>query len=115
MLVENNQKSQNSTSLVVRSLSEEKRREEENFRDVLILLCNLLEREEKTILMIIDCLYEIGSVNLINKKVSSRPLNGLLKSIRKFPKPVFRIIALRWVKKKSPLAITNWLFRKVKF
>jgi hypothetical protein len=112
MLIKNDKNPQAST---IQLSSQESKLEEESFRDIFILLCNLLEREEKTILMIIDCLYEIGSVNLINKKVRSRQLNSLLKLIRRAPKPIFRIIALRLVKKKSPAAITNWLFKKVKF
>jgi hypothetical protein len=115
MLFRNKQKSKNSTAIVAQPVSQEKKREQENFQDVLILLRNLIEREEKTISMIIDSLYEIGSASLIDKKINSKALNGLLKSIRMFPKPVFKIIALRWVKQKSPLIITNWLFRKVKF
>ena len=114
MLTKNNRDTKSSTVLI-KPLSEEKRRQEESYRDVLLLLENLLEREEKTVLMIIDCLYDVGSVNLVNKKVPSRPFNNLLKSILKYPKPVFRIIALIWVKKKSPLLITNFLYEKVKF
>jgi len=112
MLVKNNQ--DRKTSIIVQPLTQEKQRDEENFRDILLLLQNLLEREEKTVLMIIDSLYEIGSVHLINKKIASKPLNDLLKAIRRWPKPVFKIIALRWVKKNSPLAITKWLYAKVK-
>ena len=116
MLVRNNkQKTQKSSSLAAQPVSQEKRREQESFQDILLLLRNLMEREEKTILMIIDSLYEIGSTSLIDKKINSKGLNSLLKSIRMLPKPVFKIIAIRWVKRKSPLIITNWLYRKVKF
>lgn len=114
MLAEN-KKETGSSTIIVKPLTEEKRQQEERFRDILLLLENLLEREDKTVMMILDCLYDIGSVNLINKKIASRPLNDLIKSIAKFPKPLFKILALRWVKKNSPLAITKWLYGKVKF
>jgi len=112
MLVKNNDNRK--TSITIEPLTKEKQQEEEAFRDILLLLQNLLEREEKTVLMVIDCLYEIGSVHLINKKIASKPVNDLLKAIRRFPKPAFKVIALYLVKKKAPLAITQWLYAKVK-
>ncbi len=114
MLVENTKDTQPST-IVSKTLTEEKRQQEERFRDILLLLQNLFEREDKTVLMVIDCLYDLGLVNFINKKISSRPINELFKSILKLPKPLFKIIALRWVKKNAPLAITKWLYDKVRF
>ena len=95
-------------------LAEEKM-EEERLRDILLLLENLFQREETTVKMVLDCLYDIGSKNLINKKVRSRPLNKLMKSIAGMSKPVFRIVALRWFQSNCPQLIVNWLRSKVSF
>lgn len=88
---------------------------QERMRDVLLLLQNLTEREESTIKLILDCLYDVGAVNLINNKVTFQPLNKFLKSIATKPKPIFRFLAFIWFKKNCPLLITNWLFSRVSF
>lgn len=93
----------------------EKQIEQERLRDVRLLLEHLVEREAATVTMILDCLYDVGSVNLINKKFPARPLNPLMKYIARLSKPAFKIVALRWFKKNCPQLLTNWLHRKVKF
>jgi chromosome condensin MukBEF complex kleisin-like MukF subunit len=95
-------------------LAEEKM-EEQRLRDILLLLENLFQREETTIKMVLDCLYDIGSKNLINKKIRSRPLNKFMKSIAGMSKPIFRIVALRWFQSKCPQLIADWLRSKVSF
>jgi hypothetical protein len=92
----------------------EERQEEERMRDVLLLLSNLFQREEVTIKLILDCLYDVGSVNLINQKFRFRLLNRLMKSIARMSKPVFRIFAVRWFHKNCPQLITDWLHSQVK-
>ena len=94
---------------------EEERMKQQRMRDVLLLIENLVEREEMTVKMILDCLYDVGSVNLINKKFQLKLLNGLMKWIAGKSKPMFRIVALRWFKKNCPELIANWLLSKVKF
>ncbi|AUT02373.1 hypothetical protein CLI64_19350 [Nostoc sp. CENA543] len=88
---------------------------EERIHDVLLLLENLSYREETTVKLILDCLYDVGATNLINQKVRSRSMNRLLKMMAKFSKPVFRMIAWQWFKKNCPQLITNWLYEQVKF
>jgi hypothetical protein len=100
---------------VVHELPEEKRLEQERLHDIHLLLKSLFEREEVTINLIINNLYDIGSVNLINKKITNQPLNWLMKWIARLAKPAFRIFALRQFKKKVPSLLTNWLHTKVKF
>ena len=95
--------------------SEESRIEAERIQDILILLKSLTAREEATIKLIIDCLYDIGYVNLIDQKVRMRPLNSIAKLIAKTSKPVVKIVAWRWFIKNCPQLIANWLYRKVKF
>ncbi|MBW4564323.1 MAG: hypothetical protein KME32_24915 [Mojavia pulchra JT2-VF2] len=87
----------------------------ERMKDVKLLLLNLANSEEATIKLIIDCLYDIGSVNLINKKLRFRPLNRTMKLIAQMSKPVFRIIAWYWFQKNCPQLIANWLQVQVAF
>ena len=94
---------------------EEERLKQQRIQEVLLLIDSLFQREETTFRIIIDCLYDVGSLNLINKKFHSRHLNFIMKAIARFSKPMFRIYALYWVKKNSPKLITNWLASKVKF
>ncbi|MBN3910513.1 MAG: hypothetical protein HWQ35_29430 [Nostoc sp. NMS1] len=89
--------------------------EAERMRDVLLLLQNLINSEEATVKLILDCLYDVGSVNLINQKLRIKPLNRVMKLIARMSKPVFRTLALNWFKKNCPQLITDWLHSKVTF
>ena len=102
-------------SIEVKKVSEEERKKKERMRDVFLLLQQLVEREEVTLKLIIDCLYDVGSINLVNKKFNNQPLNWFMKAIATMSKPVVRIVALRWVKKNLPTLLTNWLKGKVSF
>lgn len=84
-------------------------------QDVRLLLEHLSRSQETTIKLIIDCLYDVGAVNLINQKIQPRSLNRLSKSVASISKPAFRIIAYQWFKKNCPELITNWLHKKVSF
>ena len=88
---------------------------EERMRDVVLLLKQLVEREEVTLKLVIDCLYDVGSVNLINQKVRHRTLNRGLKAVAIMPKSLFRLVALRWLKKNLPKLLAVWLEGKVSF
>ena len=83
--------------------------------DVLLLLQHLAEREEVTVKIILDCLYDLGSSNIINNNLHSRPLKVILGTISKLSKPAFRVVAYYWFKKNCPELITNWLLDQVKF
>lgn len=89
--------------------------EEERMRDVEVLLESLFLREEVTLRLIIDCLYDVGAVNLVNRRVRSRPLNRLMKMIARWSKPICRPLVLRWSKKNCPRMITTWLHSQVRF
>ena len=89
--------------------------ETERMHDVLLLLENLLKREEATARVILECLYDVGSINLINRKVRFLPMNRLVKWIARLSKPAFRMIAMRWMRRNCPRLITNWLHSQVKF
>lgn len=101
--------------ILVSAITEEERIKQERMKDVLLLLEQLFEREEATVKRILDCLYDVGSINLINKKFQTRPLNRIMKLIAKLTRPAFRIVALYWFKRNCPQLITNWLSIKVRF
>ncbi len=95
-------------------LSEEQMKQQ-RMHDVQILLKDLAIREEVTIKLIFDCLYDVGAVNLVNQKLHQEMLNKVGKSAAKLSKPAVKIVAWRWFKKNSPELITNWLSKKVAF
>ncbi|MBD2569422.1 hypothetical protein [Anabaena lutea] len=103
------------TSNELTKLATEKEREEKLMQDVLLLLENLIDREEITIKLILNCLYDVGATNLINQKIQFRTLNRTLKVISKMSKPAFRMIAWQWFKKNCPNLIANWLRSKIEF
>ena len=84
--------------------------ERERIETVALLLDNLLQREEATARSILDCLYDVGSVRLIEQKVPLKALRWPLKGVARYSKPIFRLWALRWLKKHCPWMITDWLF-----
>lgn len=97
------------------NLAAEAQREAERMQDVRLLLDHLLRQEAVTVKFILDRLYDVGSVNFINQKVRSQPLNQLTKAIAVMSKPAFKLFALRWINKNCSRLITNWLYRKVRF
>ena len=88
-------------------------RQEELMHDVFILLENLINREENTVKLIVDSLYDVGTVNIINQKFKSRTFNKILKRISLVSKPAFKVIIWRWAKKNLPQLIANWCEKKV--
>ncbi len=99
----------------IEKTSVEKSMEEQGMGDILLLLEHLAQRETITVKLILDRLYDVGSVNLINKKFRSRTLNKTMKLITKTSKPVFKVIALRWFQQNCPKLIADWLHEKVSF
>ena len=99
------------TSAVVR----EQQIEDDRMRDVELLLESLFLREEVTLRLIVDCLYDVGSMNLVNRRVRSRPLNRIMKLIARHSKPIFRPFMLRWSRKNCPHMIADWLHSQVRF
>lgn len=99
----------------LRAQNQEKRQEQEKIADILLLLENLFEREEATAKLILDFLYDVGSVNLINSKIPASSFRGILKWIARMAKPIFLVAALYWFKKNCPRLITDWLHSLVKF
>ena len=95
---------------------QEEQKEQERFREMLILLQQLFQREEATAKGIIACLYDIGTINWINKNVPFWLLNSSLKYVMRFPKPVAKILALKlYLQPKCPKLIADWLYSLVEF
>ena len=95
--------------------SEKIQTEQARMANVMLLLEAMFDREDVTMRLILNYLYDIGSVNLINQRVANRPLNRLARCSARFSKPVVKIIVMRWFKRNCPKLITNWLYNKVKF
>ena len=51
----------------------ERQIEDDRMRDVELLLESLFLREEVTLRLVLDCLYDVGAMNLVNRRVQSRP------------------------------------------
>lgn len=102
-------------SLTALKRSGEERMEADRMRDVLLLLESLFDREEITAKIILDCLYDVGSMHLINQKAPCRRLRGVMKFIARMAKPAFRFFALRWFKQTCPKLIADWLHSQVSF
>jgi hypothetical protein len=88
--------------------------EAERMQEVTLLLANLLEREQITLKAIIGCLYDVGTVNLVNQRIRFRVLRPLARPVLRVSKPILTVLGYRWVSKKCPPIITRWLYRKVK-
>ncbi|TFI52591.1 hypothetical protein BLD44_020180 [Mastigocladus laminosus UU774] len=93
----------------------ESSKEEELMQEVFLIIEYLTTKEEATVKLIFDRLYDVGSFHLINKKFRSRPVKKILKFIARMSKPAFRIFAWHWVKKNCPQLITDWLHQQVTF
>ena len=89
--------------------------EDDRMRDVELLLESLFLREEVTLRLVVDCLYDVGSMNLVNQKVRSRPLNRLMKAIARLSTPAFRPFMMRWSRKNCPHLIAEFLHSQVRF
>jgi hypothetical protein len=110
---------QKSQAIAIRPVSPkvaaEERFKQERMHDVKVMLQDLFEREESTIRLVLDSLYDVGVINIINKKIKFSPLNSFLKSLAKLPKPVAKVLMWRWFKKNCAELLVNWLYRKVSF
>lgn len=100
--------------VAARTLAEEQFKRE-RLHDIQLLLQDLFVREEATVKLILEYLYDIGAINIINKKFPLPPLNQFLKSLVGIPKPIAKRLLIRWFQQKCPALLAKWLYRKVKF
>jgi hypothetical protein len=100
----------------VSPITQAKQIEDTRRKEVQLILENLFEREEATVKLVIDCLFDLGAVYLINRKIPTPIINPLVKRVAKISKSGIRIIAFRYVMKKFVLSgfLTNFLVNKVK-
>ncbi len=102
-------------SLEAKKVTAEELKKETRMRDVTLLLQQIVEREETSLKLIIDCLIDVGSINYANAKLSNPPLNKMMKVLVCYIKPIARVIALVWLKKNLPDLLTAWLEGKISF
>ena len=89
--------------------------EQERMQNILLVIDNLFRREAETAKLVLEYLYDVGHVNLINQKLKCRHLQGLCKGAARFSKPLFGRIALIWFQNNCPKLITDWLYTLVVF
>ena len=97
------------------SVVAEQKFKKERLHDIELLLQDMFVREETTVKLIFDSLYDIGAINIINKKITFPPLNRFLKVVVKLPKPIAKLLLFRWFVANCPELLTNWLNSKVRF
>ncbi|MGK7943233.1 MAG: hypothetical protein AB4058_02050 [Microcystaceae cyanobacterium] len=100
----------------VSPITQAKQVEAASRKEVQLILENLFEREEATVKLVIDCLFDMGVVYLVNQKIPTPIVNPLVKRVANISKSGIRIIAFRFVMKKFVLSgfLTNFLVNKVK-
>ena len=90
--------------------------EEQKLIEILILLSQMFQREETTAKAIVGCLYDIALMNLINKYMPFWGINGTLKFLSHFPRPVAQHLGVKlFVQPKCPQLITDWFYTLVEF
>jgi hypothetical protein len=89
--------------------------DEERMKNILLLLEHLFEREDVTVKLVLEYLYDVGSVRLIDKNIHIGCLNQSLKSVARMSKPMFKIVGLYWFQRNCPKLITDWLYSLVIF
>ncbi len=95
---------------------QEEELEEQKLREISILLFQLFQREEATAKAIVGCLYDIATVNLINKYIRLWGINNTFKYIARFPRPIAKSLAVKlFVQPKCPPLITDWFYTLVEF
>ena len=104
---------QNSNQIIV--LTKEERISLKSQQEVLLLLQHLAEREETTVKLILDRLYDLGVLNIVKNKLRSRTLKEVVRGLAKLSKPAFGIVGVYWFKQNCPQLIADWLVEQVAF
>jgi hypothetical protein len=89
--------------------------DEERMKNIFLLLEHLFKREDVTVKLVLEYLYDVGSVRIIDKNIHMGCLNRSLKSVAQMSKPVFKIAGLYWFQRNCPKLITDWLYSLVVF
>lgn len=88
--------------------------EQERVREVLLLLQHMFQQEAVTSKMIIDRLYDVATVHLINQRLPNRPVNRVAKWTARRSKPLAKVAGTYYLQKNCPQLIVNWLVPEVK-
>jgi hypothetical protein len=96
--------------LAPRQVARDAQMEAERMQDVVLLLERLAAHDETTVRLIMDCLYDVGSVHFVNRKLQNPILNQLMRASTRMSKPVFRLFAVKWFQKHCPQMIADWLY-----
>ncbi|BAQ64303.1 hypothetical protein [Geminocystis sp. NIES-3709] len=95
---------------------QEKELEQIKLREILVLLDQLFRREEATAKAIVGCLYDIATINIINKYCSLWGINFTLKYLTRFPRPLAQSLGVKlYLQPQCPKLITDWLYTLVEF
>lgn len=89
--------------------------EEQQIQEILLILEQLVQREDATVRFILERLYDIGTLNLLQKKLNAHPLTRLIKPVRRASRGTFRRVGTWWFQKYCPQLITDWLYSLVAF
>lgn len=90
--------------------------EEERLKQIHLLLEQLFKREEVTAKAIVGCLYDIATINLINKYIPFWGVNPTVKYLTRFPRPLAQWLGVKlYLQPKCPKLITDWLYSLVEF
>lgn len=85
-------------------------------REILLLLDQLFRREEATAQAIVGCLYDIATINIINKYCPLWGINPTLKYLTRFPRPLVKSLGVKlYLQPQCPKLITDWLYSLVEF
>ncbi len=98
------------TKLAPRQVAKDAQMSAERMQDVVLLLERLAAHDETTVRLIMDCLYDVGSVHFVNRKMPNPLLNRLMRGTTQLSKPVFRLFAVKWFQKNCPQMIADWLY-----
>ncbi len=96
-------------------LAKDAEMEADRMEDVVLLLRRLAEHDETTVRLLMDCLYDVGSVHWANQHLPNPMLNQLMRGVARMSKPVFRVFAVKWFQKNCPQMIADWLYTVVTF
>ncbi|MEM8637919.1 MAG: hypothetical protein AAGG51_03740 [Cyanobacteria bacterium P01_G01_bin.54] len=87
--------------------------EQQKVQEILLILEQLVQREAVTVRFILERLYDIGLINVMNKKVKTHPLGQVIQPLGRVSRRGFRALGTRWFQAQGPKLITNWLYSLV--
>ena len=87
----------------------------QHMHEVTLLLRQLVENEAGLAKRVIGHLYDVATVNLIDRNVKVGFLNKPAKGLARFAKPVAKPLGYVWLERNCPELIANWLNEQVSF